>query len=235
MNNDKTILLTGVTGLLGAYILKLILVETDFKIVLIIRAKDRNQAKKRFMISLTEKFGECFCQAFSKRIDIIRGDITKKNLSLNQNECYHLRKTVNEIYHCAALAEFRQPIERVRNVNVEGTENLFEFACRCSKLSKVNYIISTFIAGNNKGRFSENDLNRGQRFNNTYEQSKFEAELLLNRYKNKDFKIVVYRPSIVVGEYASGMTNNFKGFPFRYRYTLYSRVFYYLFYFIHFI
>jgi thioester reductase-like protein len=50
----------------------------------------------------------------------------------------------------------------------------------------------------------------GQGFNNTYEQSKFEAETLIRRYKEAGLPISVFRPSILTGDSAGGRTNNFK-------------------------
>jgi long-chain acyl-CoA synthetase len=64
------------------------------------------------------------------------------------------------------------------------------------------------VSGDHDGSFSEDELDVGQRFRNSYEQSKFEAELLVQRHRAQ-LPITVLRPSIVVGERDSGWTTSF--------------------------
>jgi len=93
----------------------------------------------------------------------------------------------------------------------------FKFAYSCNKFTKLNYISTAFVVGNSRIQFTEADLNTNQDFNNTYEKSKYEAELLARDFIKKGLKIAIYRPSIVVGDYLSGETTNFRMFykPFR--------------------
>jgi long-chain acyl-CoA synthetase len=58
-----------------------------------------------------------------------------------------------------------------------------------------------------EGRFAECDLDLGQGFRNSYEQSKFEAEKLVRNRDGVPFTIL--RPSIVVGDRHSGWTAAF--------------------------
>jgi long-chain acyl-CoA synthetase len=55
-------------------------------------------------------------------------------------------------------------------------------------------------------------LELGQGFNNTYEQSKYEAELLVHRYIGKGLPISIIRPSMVMGDSTTGRTTNFRLF-----------------------
>ena len=208
----KVIFLTGATGLVGSQILKIILNETKHKVIVIIRGRNQGHAENRVLINLRRNGREFYK---NKRLTILRGDILDKNFGLNRARYIEIIKSIHEIFHCAALAEFRQPLAKVRAVNVGGTKNILECAEKCSQLEKIHYLSSAFIAGNFEGNFSEKDFDVHQKFNNSYEQSKFEAELLIRKYKNQEFKI--YRPSIIVGEYNNGETNNFRMFyqPFR--------------------
>jgi long-chain acyl-CoA synthetase len=77
----------------------------------------------------------------------------------------------------------------------------------------VNHISTAYIVGTRSGiEFSEDMLDVGQGFNNTYEQSKFEAELLIKDYIRKGLNISVFRPSMVMGHSKDGRTNNFRLF-----------------------
>jgi nucleoside-diphosphate-sugar epimerase len=62
------------------------------------------------------------------------------------------------------------------------------------------------VAGTHVGRFCEQDLDVGQAFRNTYEQTKFEAEQLV---RSAGVPFTILRPSIVVGDRRSGWTAAF--------------------------
>jgi long-chain acyl-CoA synthetase len=64
------------------------------------------------------------------------------------------------------------------------------------------------VAGDRRGWALETDLNAGQRFRNGYEQSKHEAESLVDGHRER-LPITVVRPSIVVGERGTGWTASF--------------------------
>jgi len=77
-------------------------------------------------------------------------------------------------------------------------------------LKRLNHISTTFTVGTKKGLFHEEDLDVSQKFNNTYEQSKFEAEILVHKYMENGLPVTVFRPSILTGDYIEGKTSNFK-------------------------
>lgn len=212
MKSSKNIFLTGATGILGSHILRLILEKEDSFINLLIRGRDKKEAKERSLVLISQIYKDPLDRNILKRINIIKGEITEKDLGIEKEQYNWLCKEVDEIYHCAALAEFKAPLKLVRLSNVEGTRNILDFALKFKRLQRIHYISSAFIAGNKKGVFSENDFSVGQEFNNPYEQSKFEAEFLVREYIKKDMKISIYRPSIIVGEYYTGATNNFRMF-----------------------
>lgn len=214
ITSTQKILLTGATGLLGSQLLKLFVSKKNLKIVLLIRGRNLQACEYRYRKLFD---GVLKGKRVLAKVKVISGDITKKYFGLDKNTYDRLCDSINEIFHCAALAEFRQPLSKVRLHNVIGTKNVLEFAARCSDIKKLNYISTVFIAGTFRGKFREKDLDVNQGFNSAYEKSKFEAETLIKKYLNKRFNIAIYRPSIIVGEYRSGRTTNFRMFyqPFR--------------------
>jgi thioester reductase-like protein len=78
------------------------------------------------------------------------------------------------------------------------------------KLKKVNHISTAYVVGTHKGFFTENDLDLGQSFNTTYERSKFEAEKLVEQFRNKGLRIDVFRPPIVIGDSKTGKILQFR-------------------------
>jgi nucleoside-diphosphate-sugar epimerase len=61
-----------------------------------------------------------------------------------------------------------------------------------------------FIAGNFKGEFTEKCFWVKQKFNNFYEESKFEAEGLIRNNFNSLYNSLIYRPSVIMGAFSSG-------------------------------
>ena len=88
---------------------------------------------------------------------------------------------------------------------------MLELAQRCEQrggLDRFSYVSTAYVAGTHAGEFGEDDLDVGQEFNNPYEQSKFEAERCVRGHAGT-LPIQVLRPSIVVGERATGWTASF--------------------------
>ena len=114
------------------------------------------------------------------------------------------------IVHCAASVSFDLSLEQARAINVEGTRRMLELAGRAQELGVLEryaQVSTAYVAGTHAGRFSECDLDVGQSFHNSYEQSKFESEQLVRSRPGLPFTIL--RPSIVVGDRHSGWTSAF--------------------------
>lgn len=210
----STIFLTGATGLLGSYLLK-ILLQNNHRVYCLARSKDNKTAKER-VINILNFWDEKVFKKYKGNLIVVEGDITKKNLGITKKNIELLKKEINEIFHCAAVTQFNAPLKYLRRVNVEGTMHVLEIASETikeGKLKKVNYVSTAFISGKYNGVFRETDFDLNQTFNNNYEQSKFEAENLVRKYMQETrISILIFRPSILVGNYSSGKTTEFKMF-----------------------
>jgi thioester reductase-like protein len=206
----NNILLTGATGFLGRYLLRLILDNENSDVYLLTRGKNKVDVEQRISMLMEQIYKNSFSSKLCRRIKVIKGDQSINHLGLEGREISKLTRDINQIYHCAAVTGFKIPLEEARRINVRGTKNILDFARSCPNLRKVNYISTTFIVGNKSGIFSEDcSINQQQNFNNTYEQTKFESELLIDKYRNKNLKVAIFRPSIITGEYESGETSSF--------------------------
>jgi len=211
MSNKKTIFLTGATGLIGSYLLKIFL-ENDYKVYALCRRKNGKSAEKRTIELLDFWNGRKNIPTLDN-LKILEGDITRKDLSLSRKAKNLIIEEIDEIFHSAAITEINRLLNEVRRVNVEGTKNVLDLAIECSKkgkLKKVNHLSTAYICGKYKNTFKETDLDVGQKFNSTYEQSKFEAEEVVEEYRKKDLWIDIFRPAIVVGELATGKIFRFR-------------------------
>jgi len=96
-------------------------------------------------------------------------------------------------------------------VNCEGTKNVMALAKltkQNGQLQRVAYISTSYVSGNREGRILEDELDCGQQFGNTYEQTKFESEKYV-RSLMKELPIMIFRPSIIVGDSRTGKTTAF--------------------------
>jgi thioester reductase-like protein len=202
------VLLTGATGFLGMELLARYLERTDRRVYALVRGADDREAAERLQGALRCLFGAG--HPYGDRVVAVRGDLTRSRLGL-RGRCDALAEEVSEIVHGAASVSFELGLQDARAVNVEGTRRVLELAERCLErggLRRLSHISTAYVAGEHGGCFSEDDLDVGQRFRNAYEQSKFEAERLVDGWRGR-LPITVLRPSIVVGERESGWTPSF--------------------------
>jgi thioester reductase-like protein len=202
------VLLTGVTGFVGMELLIRYLERTDRRVFALVRGADDREIAARMKRTLLRLFGPE--HPYAERVVPVRGDIAYPGLGI-RGGLDALAECVSEIVHGAASVSFELGLQAARVINVDGTRRMLEFAERCHArggLRRFSYISTAFVSGEHAGCFSEDDLDVGQLFRNTYEQSKFEAESLVDRSRGH-LPITVLRPSIIVGERDSGWTASF--------------------------
>jgi thioester reductase-like protein len=202
------VLLTGATGFVGMELLARYLERTRRRVYALVRAPDEAGASARLAKVLGELFGHE--DAHADRVSAVRGDLTEPGLGLGGRRG-PLAEEVTEIVHGAASVSFELGLEESRAINVEGTRRVLELAELCQRrggLRRLSYISTAYVAGELSGSFGENELEVGQRFRNPYERSKFEAERLV-RERAGELPVKVFRPSIVVGDSATGWTAAF--------------------------
>jgi len=173
------ILLTGASGLLGGELLERLLDRTDRHIYAIVRRP---------------------LGVEHDRLSLITADLAE------DQALAPLPSDITTVLHCAASVSFVLPIEEQRAINVEGTRRLLDAASKLPNLERFVHVSTAYVAGYTDGVFGPGDLEQGQSFRNTYEQSKHEAEVLV---RGSGLPVQVIRPSIVVGDSQTGKTNSF--------------------------
>jgi thioester reductase-like protein len=202
------VLLTGGTGFVGMEVLARYLERSDRRLITIIRAADDSAARKRLDSVLTNMFGTR-AEQHRDRVEAVAGELTASRLGLARSRYAELAERVSTIVHSAASVSFALPLPEARAINVEGTRRMLDFAHAASErggLERYGHVSTAYVAGTHPGRFAECDLDVGQQFRNSYEQSKFEAEKLV---RGGELPYTIMRPSIVVGDRNSGWTSAF--------------------------
>jgi long-chain acyl-CoA synthetase len=182
------VLLTGATGFVGMEVLARLLERGD-EVVAIVRAADRAGAAAR-VEDVMELVG------VKGAVEAVPGDLATDDVEVEG--------PLDAVIHCAASISFTLPIDEARAINVEGTRRVLDIAARSD--ARVVHVSTAYVAGRHVGRFCEDQRDAGQAFRNTYEETKLEAEALVEA---SGLHAAILRPSIVVGEAGTGWTPAF--------------------------
>jgi thioester reductase-like protein len=204
------IFLTGVTGGLGSALLpRLLRARPEHAVLCLVRDSQGLSPHER--LRATFDFADIAAED-RMRVNAICGDISAPDLGLDRATFLALAARTTEIFHLAADLRFDLPIEDSRRSNVDSTKCILDFASAVgAQLRRFNYVSTAYISGTRRDLVRESEINVGQAFFNTYEQSKMEAEELV-RQAGGVMPITVYRPSMIVGETGTGRIRNFFGF-----------------------
>jgi thioester reductase-like protein len=199
-----TLFFTGFPGFLGSELLPRVLGRSPgSKAACLIQAKFADLAKRRAR-ELADAHPE-----IEGRIEFLEGDITRPGLGIG--EAARVCDSVTEIYHLAAVYDLGVRRDLAMRVNVDGTRNMLDFAARCPALDRFQYVSTCYVSGTHAGTFSERDLEKGQRFHNFYEETKYLAEVEVQKRMRAGLPATIYRPSVVVGDSATGATQKYDG------------------------
>ena len=205
----EAVLLTGATGFVGMAVLARLLECTDRDVVVVLRAASRSHAEARLDAVLGSVFDAP--ELHRRRVRAVCGDLTAPGLGLGAGR-EQIAEEVREVIHCAASVAFDLSLVESRSINVEGTRRVLELAEECAGrgegLRRMTYVSTAYVAGDRDGCARETELEVGQGFRNGYEQSKHEAECLVWSRRER-LPVTVVRPSIIVGERATGWTSSF--------------------------
>jgi thioester reductase-like protein len=148
--------------------------------------------------------------ALDLRGEVLEGDVTQMHLGLSGDEYKRLVAEVSEIWHLAALYDLAEDPRRIRAVNVGGTRAVLELARAARGLRRLHHFSSAYVSGDREGVVLEDELQAGQRFDDAYARSKFDAERLVQAARD-EVPLTVYRPSMVVGDSRTGEIDRFEG------------------------
>jgi thioester reductase-like protein len=146
----------------------------------------------------------------SGRAEVVEGDLEQMHLGLSGAEFKALAHEVTDVWHLAARSHLGAGRSEMRRVNVEGTRNVLDLAQSARRLRRFSHFSTSYVSGDRVGVILEDELAMGQHFHNGYEETKFQAELLVRRAQ-ADIPATVLRPSIVVGDSRTGEIDRFEG------------------------
>ena len=190
----KRFLVTGGTGFLGGILIGELIGQGHFVIVLA-----RSERKSKQLLSK-------FNSEERKRITVIKGDITLKDLGQSHDLIQENKGEIDTVYHLAAMVKFNEELkEELLKVNVDGTKNTLQLA---EKLGVKHFIqVSTAYTLGKEMKGEEKLYSENQDFHNPYELSKVLAEQAAMTYTSV-MNVNIVRPSIIVGDSKTGQADS---------------------------
>lgn len=201
---DPTVLFTGFPGFLGSALLERVLERGEGPVACLVQPKYRDLAERRASEIAATVDGV-------DRDDAIRlydGDVTSADLDLGDR--LETLRTVEAVYHLAAVYDLGVDAAVADAVNVRGTEHVLDVAEDLG-VERFHYVSTCYVSGRYDGTFTEDHLREGQAFNNHYEETKYRAEVAVQERMADGFPATVYRPAITVGDSRTGETDKFDG------------------------
>ncbi|MGC8595259.1 MAG: SDR family oxidoreductase [Candidatus Kryptoniota bacterium] len=198
----RKLFITGFPGFIGSRLVRELLSRyPDIEVVALIQRKFAHSAEAS-KVRIVSGYPD-----FERRFSFVFGDITQNMLGVS--EWKSVCEGITQIFHLAAAYDLGIQREVGMRVNVEGTKNVIDFARHCKNLTRFDYVSTAYVSGFSTGVFSELDFDRGQKFKNYYEETKFIAEKVVR--DAHDIPYVIYRPGIVVGDSVTGETSKYDG------------------------
>ncbi|MBW2227118.1 MAG: thioester reductase domain-containing protein [Deltaproteobacteria bacterium] len=211
LNDAVSILVTGTTGFLGAFLLDELLKSTKdhVKIYCLVRIKSGDQTDAINRVVKNLKYYHLWNDNMKNRIVPVVGDLTKKYFGLSVAQFNELAQEIDFIFHCASLVNYVYSYSIIKPAAVNGTQEILRLACT-STTKPIHYISTNGIfAGEDKEAYLENnDIDSyADHLTNGYGQAKWVAEKLVWEAVSRGLPVCLYRPGNIGHHSGTGVTN----------------------------
>jgi myxalamid-type nonribosomal peptide synthetase MxaA len=201
------VLVTGATGFVGAFLVNELLRRTDAVVHCLVRAPSVSEGKRR-LLEAQARHGLSHPSAAS-RIVAVPGDLEQPRLGLGDAAYEALATAVDTIFHSGAAVNFIRPYPSLRPANILGTREILTLAAhRRTKhlhhLSTIAVLAGASLRG--KPVLFEEPLDaRPDGLPNSYAQSKWAAERMVQEAARRGLPVTIHRLGQVVGHSVSGV------------------------------
>ncbi len=212
MSNSETLFVTGFPGFIADHLLErlarnpcrfFLLVQPSF----IARAKDEIARIAQLAGKPVDDF------------EIVEGDITHAELGLTPANAARVLEQTTRVFHLAAVYDLAVKRQLALHVNVAGTGHVLQFSRLMPHLRHFHHVSTCYVAGKREGVILETELRHDAGYRNFYEESKYLAEMAVEKFKN-DLPVTIHRPAVVCGDSQTGETAKYDGVYYLIHYLL---------------
>jgi amino acid adenylation domain-containing protein/thioester reductase-like protein len=201
----ESVLLTGATGFLGAYVLREILARTPATVTCLVRGQNHDEAEAR--IEHTLRAYGMSSELNLDRIHPVVADLALPRLGLAPRLYHGLAEEVDTVYHVGAAVNLVYPYAQLKAPNVHGVEEMLRLATTHHTIP-VHYVSTVGVFGPSacsSRRISEDTaIGPARELRTGYVQSKWVAESLAREGRSRGLPLTIYRPSRILGDSQTG-------------------------------
>ncbi|OQN98342.1 hypothetical protein B0A48_15609 [Cryoendolithus antarcticus] len=214
IKDAKTVLLTGATGFLGAFLLNDLLESTSAHIICLVRFGDPTGDDIPAGIARLRKNlidHGLWRDLIMERVEILPGNLARKRLGLSQQAFQDLASRTDVIIHAAATVNLVYPYAALRSANVGGTREILRLAClggATLQYVSTNGVLPPSASGHGWPEDSMLYVDAvPEKISDGYGQTKWAAEQLVLEAGRRGLPVRILRAGTISGHSATGAAN----------------------------
>jgi nucleoside-diphosphate-sugar epimerase len=203
MSSERVVLLTGFpSSFLARRLLPKVLEAEGEARVVCLAPKQQHDAAEAALRELPN--------AQRERVELLAGDTADMDFGLSGKRFLDLARRVEVVHHCAfaTYAGVRRPA--AERINIGGTAEVIELCEASSHGTRLVLWSTASVSGTLHGRVIEGELVRPPSFGNVADDTRFRAEQMV-RASMDHVPTTILRPSIIVGDSATGEIDRMEG------------------------
>ncbi|KAJ5551066.1 hypothetical protein N7461_005764 [Penicillium sp. DV-2018c] len=213
ITSADTVLLTGVTGFLGAFLLNDLIENTTAKIICLVRFSDPEQDDQAGGVARIRRnlldMG-LWRDSILDRIEVLPGNLSRPRLGLTPDEFEDIAARVQVIVHAAATVNLVYPYAALRGANVGGTREILRLAAKGG--ATVQYVSTNgVLPPSGKNGWSESTVldveDVPKKLLDGYGQTKWVAEQLVLKAGQRGLPVKIHRCGTISGHSDTGSAN----------------------------
>ena len=211
LSEASSVLVTGATGFLGAFLLAELLRTTgqSTRYYCLVRDRGSGQGRPGNRVLETLKSYGLFRQSMKGRIVPVPGDISRPQMGLDNERYQELAEEIDLIFHCAASVNYAYPYAVAKPHTVDGTAEVLKFACT-ARTKTMQYISSNgvFPGGDDDPYLENSQIDVFvDRMEGGYNQAKWVAERLVWSAVSRGLSAGIFRPGNIGHHSSTGTVN----------------------------
>jgi len=210
----RTVLLTGASGFVGAFLLAELLDRTAARVHCLVRAASPEAGLERIRKNLARyRLGgeDRRWDEWAQRIHALPGDLAEPRLGLPEPDFNRLAEEIDAVFHAGAWVNFTYPYSALRGANVGGTREALRLAC-LGRVKPFHFIssIAVFASGSLTGAgeaLEDSPLPATAGLFSGYAETKWVAEKIVRLAGERGLPVTIHRPGVVGGSSQTGAGN----------------------------